>query len=127
MRDMEAILVVWEAFAAAQLPAARHMKPLALHDHAREILQAVSKDISTPQSREAQTEKSLGLAPILSSAPETAAQTHGFLRAQSGFDINQLAAEYRALRASVLRLWGDDSQPESMHLDDIIRFNEAID
>lgn len=126
-RDMEAILVAWEAFAATQLPAARHMKPLALRDHAREILQAVSKDISTSQSRQAQTEKSLGRAPVLSGAPETAAQTHGFLRAQSGFDINQLAAEYRALRASVLRLWGDDCQPESMHLDDIIRFNEAID
>jgi hypothetical protein len=69
------------------------MKPLALRDHAREILQAVSKDISTPQSREAQTAKSLGLAPILSGAPETAAQTHGFLRAQSGFDINQLACQ----------------------------------
>ena len=48
-------------------------------------------------------------------------------RAQSGFDINKLATEDRALRASVLRLWGDDCQPESMHLDDIIRFNESID
>jgi hypothetical protein len=80
------------------------MKPLALRNHAREILQAVAKDISTPQSREAQIEKSLGRAPILSGAPETAVQTHGLLRAKSGFDINQLAAEYRALRASVLRL-----------------------
>ncbi|MEP6606180.1 MAG: hypothetical protein ABJA60_08690 [Nitrosospira sp.] len=25
----------------------------------------------------------------------------------NGFDINQLAAEYRTLRASILRLWGD--------------------
>jgi hypothetical protein len=47
-------------------------------------------------------------------------------RAQSGFDINQLAAEYRALRASVLRLWGDDSQRENTHLNDIIRFNERL-
>ncbi|MBA4142734.1 MAG: sensor histidine kinase [Nitrosospira sp.] len=127
LRDMEAILVAWEAFAAVQLPAAKHMNPLALRDHARQILQAVSKDLSTSQSREAQTEKSLGQAPILNGAPETAAQTHALLRAQSGFDINQLGAEYRALRASVLRLWGDDSYPESMHLDDVIRFNEAID
>src|SRR5687768_11417395 len=127
LSEMEAILAAWEAFAAAQLPAARHMKPLALRDHAREILHAVSKDLSTLQSRETQIAKSLGLTPILSGAPETAAQTHGVLRAQSGFDINQLAAEYRALRASVLRLWGGDSQPESTHLDDIIRFNEAID
>jgi signal transduction histidine kinase len=127
LRDMEAILVAWEAFASVQLPAARHMKSLALRDHARQILEAVAKDLSTSQSRKAQTAKSLGQAPLLIGAPETAAQTHAVLRAQSGFDINQLAAEYRALRASVLRLWGDDSQPESTHLDDIIRFNEAID
>lgn len=73
LRNMEAILVEWEAFAATQLPAARHMKPLALRNHAREILQAVAKDTSTPQSREAQIEKLLGQAPILSGAPETAA------------------------------------------------------
>ena len=127
LRDMEPILAAWEAFASVQLPAAKHMKSLALRDHARQILEAVAKDLSTSQSREAQTAKSLGQAPLLIGAPETAAQTHALLRAQSGFDINQLAAEYRALRASVLRLWGDDSQPESTHLDDIIRFNEAID
>ncbi|HET7061158.1 MAG TPA: sensor histidine kinase [Nitrosospira sp.] len=127
LRDMEAILAAWEAFAAVQLPAARHMDPLALRDHARQILQAVSRDLSTSQSREAQTAKSLGRAPILIGAPETAAQIHALLRARSGFDINQLTAEYRALRASVLRLWGDDSPLESTHLDDIIRFNEAID
>src|SRR5579871_654740 len=92
LRDMEAILVAWEAFAATQLPAARHMDSLALRDHAREILQAVSKDISTPQSREAQIAKSLGRAPVLIGAPETAAQTHALLRARSGFDINQLVA-----------------------------------
>ncbi|WP_143266752.1 sensor histidine kinase, partial [Paraburkholderia caledonica] len=49
------------------------------------------------------------------------------LRARGGFDINQLTAEYRALRASVLRLWMDACQPDTPHVDDIIRFNEAID
>lgn len=127
LRDMEPILAAWEAFASVQLPAARHMKSLALRDHARQILEAVAKDLSTSQTREAQTAKSLGQAPLLIGAPETAAQTHALLRAQSGFDINQLAAEYRALRASVLRLWSDDSQPESTHLKDVLRFNEAID
>jgi signal transduction histidine kinase len=60
-------------------------------------------------------------------APHTAAQTHAILRARSGFDIIQLVAEYRALRASVLQLWMDGCAPEAPHLDDIIRFNEAID
>ena len=49
------------------------------------------------------------------------------LRARSGFDINQLAAEYRALRASVLHLWMEACKPDEISLDDIVRFNEAID
>lgn len=69
----------------------------------------------------------MGRASQLMNARETAAQTHGFLRAQSGFELNQLTSEYRALRASVLRLWIDACQPEAPDLDDMIRFNEAID
>ncbi|ASW03444.1 sensor histidine kinase [Paraburkholderia aromaticivorans] len=127
VRDMETILVQWETFAATLLPAAGDMKSLALRDHAQQILHAVAKDLSTAQTRKAQAEKSMGRAPILIGAPETAAQTHALVRARGGFDINQLAAEYRALRASVLRLWMDECQPEVPHPDDVVRFNEAID
>jgi signal transduction histidine kinase len=127
LREMEAILAEWEAFAATQLPAAASMKPLALRDHAQHILEAVAKDLTTPQTRQAQAEKSKGRAPKMIDAPETAAQTHALLRAQSGFDINQLGAEYRALRASVMRAWMDACGAEPPHLDDIVRFNEAID
>ena len=67
----------------------------------------------------------MGLAPL--AALETAAQTHGLLRARSGFDIKQMASEYRALRASVLRLWANACLPEPPNLEDMIRFNEAID
>jgi signal transduction histidine kinase len=126
-RNIEPILVEWEAFAATLLPAARSMDSSALRDHADQILLAIAKDISTPQSREAQREKSLGRAPLPLEAAETAAQTHAILRARGGFNINQLAAEYRALRASVLRLWIDECQPHAPDLDDMIRFNEAVD
>ena len=107
LQDMETILEQWEAFAATQLPAASGMTSLALRDDAKPILEAIAKDISSPETRDAQAEKSKGRAPKLTRAPETAAQTHAVLRARSGFDINQLVAEYRALRASVLRLWMD--------------------
>lgn len=127
LRNMEAILAQWEAFAATQLPAAARMEPMALRDHAQQILEAIAADLSTSQSREAQVRKSMGQAPVLIGAPETAAQTHAVLRARSGFNINQLAAEYRALRASVLRLWTDMCEPEDTRMEDIIRFNEAID
>jgi signal transduction histidine kinase len=124
---MEAILVRWEAFAGTLLPAAAGMKPLALRDHAQQLLAAIATDLSTPQSGADQSEKSMGRAPMSAGVPETAAQTHAVLRARSGFDINQLVAEYRALRASVLRLWMDGFEADGHHLDDVIRFNEAID
>jgi signal transduction histidine kinase len=127
LHRMEAILVEWEAFAANLLPAAGGMTPLALRDHAQQILAAVARDLEAPQSREEQSEKSQGRAPSLAGAPETAAQTHAVLRAQSGFDIIQLVAEYRALRASVLRLWLDASPLDEPGLEEVLRFNEAID
>jgi signal transduction histidine kinase len=127
LQEMEPILAQWQEFAATRLPAARSMSELALRDHAREILVAVARDLETFQSREQQAEKSKGRAPVLLDAPETAAQTHAVLRAQSGFDINQVASEYRALRASVLRLWMDAHAAESTRVEDIVRFNEAID
>lgn len=125
--NMETILAEWESFAATLLPAAQGLSPLELRDHAQQILEAVSKDLSTLQTRQAQIDKSRGLAPVSVSAPETAAQTHAVLRARHGFDINQLCAEYRALRAVVLRLWLDEGEGEPPGLDDIVRFNEAID
>jgi signal transduction histidine kinase len=127
LQNMEAILAHWEAFAATRLPAAEIMGPLALRDHAQQILEAIVRDLKTSQTRQAQTDKSMGLAPVISSALETAAETHAVLRARSGFDINQLAAEYRALRASVLQLWTDRCNPNDIVMDDVIRFGEAMD
>lgn len=127
LHNMESILAEWEAFAGTLFPAAAGMTPLALRDHAQAILEAVAKDLETPQTREEQAEKSKGRAPETSSAQETAAQTHAVLRAQSGFDINQLVAEYRALRATVLRLWIEDRGLAELEVQDLIRFNEAID
>jgi hypothetical protein len=103
------------------------MKPLELRDHAQQILEAVAHDIAQPQTREQQVQKSQGHAPLVSGAPETAAETHAVLRARSGFNIGQLTAEYRALRASVLSRWADASEPATLDVQDMIRFNEAID
>jgi signal transduction histidine kinase len=127
LRDMEAILARWEAFAATRLPAADHMASLELRNHAQQILEAIVLDLATAQNAVQQSAKSMGLAPIVTDAPETAAQTHAVLRAKSGFNIEQLASEYRALRSSVLTRWMEACLPEAPLLDDVIRFNEAID
>lgn len=124
---MGRIVAEWEAFASTLLPAARSLDAFALRDHAVPILQAVIKDLSTPQTKAEQHDKSIGHARKPFGASRTAAQTHALLRARGGFSISQLNAEYRALRASVLRLWIDECGPTAPHMDDMIRFNEAID
>ena len=126
-RDMEAILATWEAFAGTLLPASSEMGSVELREEAEQMLHAIAADLRTPQTREAQRKKSLDQGPTPIGTSESAARTHGFLRARSGFTVNQLAGEYRALRASVLRLWMDDCAPAAPDLDDIIRFSEAID
>lgn len=65
LRNMETILGEWEAFAMTLLPAATGMTSLALRDDAKQILEAVAKDLSTPLTKEAQAEKSKGRAPKL--------------------------------------------------------------
>ncbi|CAG2126526.1 Adaptive-response sensory-kinase SasA [Cupriavidus yeoncheonensis] len=128
LRDLEPIAKQWEAFAVTLLPAAGHLESLELREHVKEILQDVAMDLQAPQSREAQREKSMGRgAGTVDPAANVAAQKHGVLRAKAGFNFNQLVAEYRALRASVLRLWMDDCQPDVPDLNDLVRFNEAID
>ena len=125
--NMEAIVTEWQAFANTMEPAAATMSQLALRDHAKPILLAIAKDLESGQTPEAQSEKSKGLAPGAATR-ETAAATHGALRQVSGFDMNQLGAEYRALRASVIRLWTNANPAhDSAVIEDMIRFNEAVD
>ncbi len=127
LRDMEAILGEWDAFAKAHIPAAARMTPEAVRDHARQILTTVAKDLATHQTKRDQENKSKGDAPESIGEVETPAEEHAVQRAQSGFDITELAAEYRALRANVLRRWMEAHRPDELSLRDVVRFNEAID
>ena len=54
--------------------------------------------------------------------------SHGRGRVVSGFELWAVVAEYRALRASVLRLWRESEPvPDRRDLEDVTRFNESID
>ena len=121
------IIAEFEAFATQQLPAAADMDVAALRDHARQILDAIALDMRQPQTRREQREKSLGHANDESDGAG-AAKTHGEMRAASGFDVNQTAAEYRALRASVIRLWMESGPKLGRdEVFELVRFNEAMD
>lgn len=124
----EPILAEWEAFARTCTPAAAPMDIAALRDHAGEMLTVIAADLDTPQGARAQAEKSKGNAPADDDGEPTAAEEHGAGRAESGFTIEQMVSEYRALRASVIRLWSKSrGELGPRDLVDLTRFNEAID
>ena len=123
----EPILAEWQAFAATCGPMAAAMGETALRDHARAMLGTIVADLRTPQSAGEQIAKSKGEIDHPEGA-DTAAEVHGAERAEGGFTVSEMVSEYRALRASVIRLWtaacgnltGED-------LEDLVRFNETID
>lgn len=98
-----------------------------LRDHIPQILEAIIADLRTEQTRAEGVEKSKGQAPEEPRQHPTAAATHALTRARSGYSISGLVSEYRALRSSVLRLWGEARGPQPVHVADVTRFNEAID
>lgn len=110
------------------------MSSLALRDHCRDILLAAVADMQTWETDSERATKSKGKAPPGVGA-DTAATEHGALRHLSGFDLVQLVAEFRALRASVLALWKRrkaagapaDVEAGASEIEEITRFNEAID
>ncbi|MNF65299.1 Bacteriophytochrome [compost metagenome] len=126
LKNQEPILQAWEEFARSVDTPMPAMGPLGLRDHAEYILRSVALDMCTSQTPQEQIDKSHGLGPV--TADESAAQSHAITRLMAGFTLDQMVSEYRALRSSVLRLWltqgysGEDHQVE-----DMIRFNEAID
>lgn len=118
--QIEPILNEWEKF-ARESPHAFNLGRADLRDHARGILLAIAVDLDRAQTAVEQEDKSKGKGPL---APEvTDAELHGLSRFTQGFDVNEAIAEFRALRASVLRMWGN-AHAEAV---DITRFNEAID
>jgi signal transduction histidine kinase len=126
----EQVLAEWVKFARTCTPGAEHMDSKALRDHAAEMLDAIIADLNSPETESQRSDKALGKsdAALTRLGARTAAQSHGAGRASNGFDVGQMISEYRALRASVLRLWVDESKGLHSHeTEDLMRFNEAID
>lgn len=113
-------------FARTQAPAGVALDTDALRDHIPSILAAFVRDLRTAQSAGQQRAKAEGRA-LPAEGGESAASNHGRRRARDGFDVNHMVAEYRALRAAVLRLWAADEALSHDSIEDMIRFNEAID
>jgi len=128
-KHREEILQEFEDFARSHADSGLRMDVVALRDDADGILDAIALDLRQPQSRAQQERKGKGDAPSSPADPVTSAGSHGAGRAARNFSLDETVAEFRALRASVLRLWrgADDTEADEAKLDDINRFHEAID
>jgi signal transduction histidine kinase len=126
--NQPAIIEEWIAFARTRSPASDDMSKLALKDHIVDILKFVAADLESPQTPAEQVDKSHGIDHGDGSFRKSAAEIHAALRLADGFDIDQMVSEYRALRASVVKQWvAHHKGLASTDLDDLTRFNEAID
>src|SRR3954451_10624471 len=129
LANVEPILAEWEAFARGIWPGAL-TDPLVLRDHAEDILRASAWDMASAQTAAQQCDKSKGVGLPTEDGRRVngASDVHSAGRARSGFDLLAVVAEYRALRASVIRLWRASApDPDMRALDDLTRFHESID
>jgi len=122
----DAIVADWQTFAQTYLPSAEHMDRTALRDHIVGLLRFVADDLETPETERERSEKAKGRAPN-QGGHGGAAATHADLRFAAGFDTIEMISEFRALRASVIKLWRTEWTKIDDVLPDLLRFNEAID
>ena len=118
------IVAEWAAFALVGSPDATLTER---RDHVEGMLSAIALDLETPQTSRQQADKGRGQEDAnVDSA--TAANDHGTDRAALGYTPMQMVSEFRALRASVLRLWSkEQTEVTRAGLEEVTRFNESVD
>lgn len=126
-RNEPAIIKEWIAFARTRSPASDGMTKLALQDHISDMLNGFANDLDTAQTAAEQFDKSRGLGEKDGPIRQSAAEIHAALRLADGFDIDQMVSEYRALRASVVKQWTAHASLVTADIEDLTRFNEAVD
>ena len=118
----EQIIREFAAFAKTLIPAHVEMTDEELRDHAKELLTAVVEDMQLPQTVQEQHRKSQGHGS--ERTMEASGRLHAADRILHGYPFQAVLAEFRALRASVLRLYEESGATD---LTEVRRFNEAID
>ena len=121
-RNHREIIGEFSAFARTLMPPNSTMSDQELRDHCEELLIAIAEDLATEQTPFEQSQKSRGhgSANIMG----VSGRLHADGRLRHGFTLVQVLAEFRALRASVLRFYELSGEAD---LAGVRRFNESID
>ena len=118
----ETIIREFAAFARSLMPTGANMSESELRDHAEEILTAFATDMQLEQSPQEQALKATGHGSARSMV--ASGQWHADDRIKHGFSFESVLAEFRAMRATVLRLYEESGETD---LGEVRRFNEAVD
>jgi signal transduction histidine kinase len=118
----EEIISEFAVFAKTLMPSGTEMTDAQLRDHAEDILTAVVEDMGLAQSADEQSRKSQGRGSA--NTMRASGRLHADDRIQHGFTFRSVLSEFRALRATVMRLYAATGPSD---LTDVLRFNEAID
>src|SRR6188472_2323120 len=103
LTHLDPIISEWERFATTHFPVASTMSLAERRDHLAVMLDAIATDLDSPQTKAEQAAKAQGTEDAVENG-RTGAFLHGKERAIAGYSIIELVSEFRALRASVIRL-----------------------
>ena len=125
LENLESILEQWEDFAAT-IARNSDLDSLELRAHAENILRAIATDLITVQMNDQPISKSHGAA--LEQHNEIAADIHAITPLMAGSSIDQIVAQYRVLRMSVLLKWMQRIKSGTdFEVVDMLHFNESVD
>jgi hypothetical protein len=122
-KNLATITEEWQQF--AETLATPGTSDLLIRNSIHQILFFIADDIETSQSAAQQTAKSQGQNDKRKDNPGV---LHATERYDIGFNMVEMVSEYRALRATVIKLW-TKAKPVMIYSDmvELIRFTEAID
>ena len=100
----EEILAAWETF-ARELPSIASMDIGMLREHAGAMLDEIAHDLELPEAEQRRLRTVRGSLEPTRESETSAASQHGLNWATSGFSVESMFAEFRALRTSVIWLW----------------------
>lgn len=126
--EVDSIVDEFAEFAQTHIESAKRLPAEELRDTAASLLNNIADDMESSQSDSDRSEKSRGDTPNNSPALVEDAKSHARDRLGSSFSLMEMVSEYRALRANVVRRWRDAAVGDpATAIEDVIRFDEAID
>ena len=125
--NLDRLVDEWCAYAADHIAPAKVLTRDELENSSRELFTAIAADMCTAETEEERVQKSHGESAGNCRALIGCAKSHANDRAGQGFSLPDMASEFRAVRASVMRLCGDSAEYGPIPIAQVVRFNASLD